>query len=209
MREVIVTPLPVAVTSGARMKTAWNAAPFRPVNGNIRLKGFLLPPECIPVNRHIHKSQRMDSRDHRHGLPSAPCRRRWQRCLPGRMRIGSKSPFLSMSREIVVDSPPGMARALHSARSAGLLTSKTSDEGPCPIRSSASRNASICSLTFPCSASTPILASTGLQHLIVPEGVDIETGHGIAKTGADLCDDLGIVEVVDRFHDRFCHALGA
>ena len=29
------------------------------------------------------------------------------------------------------------------------VASKTSDDGPCPIRSSASRKASICSLTFP------------------------------------------------------------
>src|SRR5512137_403682 len=112
---------------------------------------------------------------------------------PGNVRIGSKRSFLSISLEIVVDSPPGMARALHSARSEAFRTSKTSDEEPCPIRSSARRNASICSLTLPCSASTPILASTGLQHLIVPEGMDIKSGHSIAEAGADPCNDLGIV----------------
>src|SRR5208337_1307128 len=110
-----------------------------------------------------------------------------------------------MRREMVVDSPPGMARAWQSARSAGLRTSKTSDDGPWPIRSRASRNASICSLTFPWSASTPILASTGLEHLVVPELVDIESGHCVAKAVADLCDHIRIVKVVDRFNDRFRH----
>src|SRR5208337_834080 len=114
-----------------------------------------------------------------------------------------------MRREMVVDSPPGMARAWQSARSAGLRTSKTSDDDPWPIRSRASRNASMCSLTFPWSASTPILASTGLEHLVFPELVDIEPGHRIAKAVADFCDRVWIIEVVDRFHDCLGHPFGA
>src|SRR5208337_4881535 len=114
-----------------------------------------------------------------------------------------------MRREMVVDSPPGMARAWHSARSAGRLTSKTSEEGPWPIRSSARRNASICSLTFPWSASTPILASTVLEHLIILQRVHIEAWHRIAETRADLCNHGGIVEMIDRFDNGSRHPFGA
>ena len=49
------------------------------------------------------------------------------------------------------------------------------------------QEASICSLTFPWSARTPILTSTGLEHLIFAECMDIEARHRIAKTPADLC----------------------
>ena len=47
---------------------------------------------------------------------------------PENERIGSNILFLSMRREIVVDSPPGIARPLHPERSSGFLTSKTADE---------------------------------------------------------------------------------
>ena len=181
--------------------------PIQAFYGNIRFEGFFLPPESIPVNGHLHKSQRADTgivHTGRHQYHAG---------------AGSKdAPGESSDRfeEVVFLNKPGDSSRfatgngkLHSSRSAGLLTSKTSEEEPGPIRSSARRNASICSLTFPCSASTPILASTGLQHLIVPEGVDIETGHGVTEASADLCNHRGVFEMVDRFHNCLCHTLGA
>src|SRR4030043_411946 len=113
-----------------------------------------------------------------------------------------------MSREMVVDSPPGIASALHRARSAGLLTSKTSVVPLIFTRSSARQKASICSLTLPWSASTPILTSTGLQHLIVPEGVHVKSRHGIPETFAYPGNYLCIIEVIDRFHNCLGHPFG-
>ena len=96
------------------------------------------------------------------------------------------NPFLSISREMVVDSPPGMARAsrirnfirpsLPGSRHIGRFASRT-------VRA-ASLNASICSLTSPWSARTPILAPTVLEHLALFQGMDIEPFHGFPKTFA-------------------------
>src|SRR5271169_6503791 len=107
-----------------------------------------------------------------------------------------------MSREIVVDSPPGIASASLPERSSGFLTAMTDDVVPYPRCSSARQKASQCSLTFPWRARMPILTSTGLQHLIFLQQVDIETRHRIPNAPADLCQHLGVVEVVDRLDDR-------
>ena len=127
---------------------------------------------------------------------------------PEKVRIGSKRPFLPINREIVVDSPPGIARASHPARSAARRTVTTAELVPNPRCSSARQNATICSLTFPWSARTPILASTVLQHLIFPEGMDVKSWHCVAEAGADPCNYLRVIEIVDRFYDRFCHSFG-
>ena len=168
-------------------KDRMKGAATKPDNRDIGLERLLLPAKRVPVHSHIHEPKGMHS-----GVSN-------MRCHQHHTGAGRKDPAGEGADRFVEAVPvdqPGYGRGLPprdrkrctAAEIRRILTSITEDSAPLPRRRSAAAKASICSLTSPCNASTPILTATGLQHLIGPEGVNIKTRHRVAKTPADLCD---------------------
>src|SRR5918995_112438 len=115
-----------------------------------------------------------------------------------RSMIGSTSPALRASLEIVVDSPPGIARTSTRARSSGVRTS-TGDAPSSP-------NTRACSRKSPWSARTPAFTGgsppAGLEQTLLAELLDVEPGHRLAEAPGDLRERVGILEVRGGLDDR-------
>src|SRR5688500_595216 len=126
--------------------------------------------------------------------------------------IGSRRLYASISRRMVVDSPPGRISASRSTRLRGRRTST----GSAPT----SRIASTCWRTAPWRASTPIrgfrLAVIGSCRLPASDGEPLlrrDLAHGLSahrltEAGADLDQDLRIVVMRCRLDDRRRVAFG-
>src|SRR5438552_4159534 len=107
----------------------------------------------------------------------------------------------------VVDSPPGITRPSRPSSSSGFRTSTTSTAGP---PSSAQRwSALTCRAKSPCSAKTPIfttatsvLPAAGREPVLVGHLRGLEARHGVAEVFAHLREDIGVLVVGRRLHDR-------
>src|SRR3990172_1938003 len=210
------TPDPTRSTIGARMKTPWTGV--SPRTGTETSPSKL--SSCRP------KALRLTVTSMSGNTGSSPSEiSRASRIMPAQVpkigapeaassRIGSRSPQRATSFRMVVLSPPGTIRPDTPPRSAGRRNSPP----PTPAR----RRPARCSTKSPCSASTPILLgripSSGgpvagalplpaadRQPLALGDGRDLDAAHRGAQALRDLGDDLRIVEVGGRLHDRIGH----
>src|SRR6185312_6701101 len=104
---------------------------------------------------------------------------------------------MSISFDIVVDSPPGMTSPSTPSRSAGTRTSTASRP--------TSRSARQCSRNAPCRARTPALPATRLKQPLLAQLGDLLAGHRLAEAERDLRDDLRVGEVGRRLDDGGGH----
>src|ERR1035437_755193 len=123
-------------------------------------------------------------------------------------RSGSRSPTRSISMVIVVLSPPGSTMPSRPSRSSADRTARV-------LAPHASR-ARMCSAKAPCIARTPMRSApsrlggrpsfarpaAGSEQLFLGDGGNLEPVHRLPQPGGDLGEDLRLVEVGRRRHDR-------